>query len=271
MYGNVVTRVGPPSEPIHLDEAKLHCRVELDFTADDALIGALITAARSQVEASTTRRLVTRGLRATMSGFPCEIELQSPARKVTSVSYLDEAGATQTVDSDDYVVDLATLPAIIINAFEAIWPVTYEHPAAVTVDYITGHGTKFTADQSTETLTAANHPFADGDPVQVFNSGGALPTGLSAGSTYYVINSADGALKLSATVAGSAVNLTGNGTGNNFLLRPDDSAWVAMRQAMLLLIGNWYNNRESTNVGNIVSEMPFGVQALLAPHKIWGV
>lgn len=271
MYGNVITRIGPPAEPIHLDEAKLHCRVELDFTADDVLIGALITAARSQVEASTSRHLVTRGLRATMNGFPCEIELQSPARKVSSVGYLDDAGAAQTVDADDYVVDLASLPAVIINAFEAIWPTTYDHPAAVTVDYIAGHATKFTADQTTETLTAANHPFADGDPVQAFNSGGALPTGLIAGTTYYVISSVDGSLKVSATSGGSAVNLSGNGTGSNFLLRPDDSAWVAMRQAMLLLIGNWYNNRESTNVGNIVNEMPFGVQALLAPHKIWGV
>lgn len=37
----------------------------------------------------------------------------------------------------------------------------------------------------------------------------------------------------------------------------------AVRQAMLLLIGHWYQTREAVNVGNIVSELPFSVDALL--------
>lgn len=36
-------------------------------------------------------------------------------------------------------------------------------------------------------------------------------------------------------------------------------------QAARLLIGDWHANRENTNVGNIVSELPFAVRALLRP------
>jgi len=39
--------------------------------------------------------------------------------------------------------------------------------------------------------------------------------------------------------------------------------------AMLLLIGHWYANREGVNVGNITSEIPLGVEALLMQHRRW--
>ncbi|EEW3262234.1 phage gp6-like head-tail connector protein [Escherichia coli] len=39
--------------------------------------------------------------------------------------------------------------------------------------------------------------------------------------------------------------------------------------AMLLLIGHWYANREAVNVGNITSELPLGVEALLLRHRRW--
>jgi uncharacterized phiE125 gp8 family phage protein len=37
--------------------------------------------------------------------------------------------------------------------------------------------------------------------------------------------------------------------------------------AARLLIGDWHLNRENTNVGNITSELPFAVKALLAPFR----
>lgn len=42
-----------------------------------------------------------------------------------------------------------------------------------------------------------------------------------------------------------------------------------IRQAMLLLIGHWYNNRETVNIGNIVNEMPFAADALLFPFRVF--
>lgn len=76
----------------------------------------------------------------------------------------------------------------------------------------------FTADTATDRLTLATgrKTFLDGQKVRVRNSGGALPTGLTAGTDYYVINAGvvgDAKLQLSTTSGGSAVNITGAGSG----------------------------------------------------------
>lgn len=48
-----------------------------------------------------------------------------------------------------------------------------------------------------------------------------------------------------------------------------DTVPEAVKQAMLLIIGHWFQNREAVNVGNIVNTMPFAVEALLWPLKVW--
>lgn len=40
-------------------------------------------------------------------------------------------------------------------------------------------------------------------------------------------------------------------------------------QAMLLLIGHYYSNRESVVTGTIATELPLGVEALLYRHRKW--
>lgn len=44
-----------------------------------------------------------------------------------------------------------------------------------------------------------------------------------------------------------------------------------IRAAMLLLICHWYSNREAVNIGNITTAVPFAVEALLQPYRIYGV
>lgn len=41
----------------------------------------------------------------------------------------------------------------------------------------------------------------------------------------------------------------------------------AIRQAMLLMIGDWYRSRENTVIGDSASELPLAVKALLAPFR----
>lgn len=40
-----------------------------------------------------------------------------------------------------------------------------------------------------------------------------------------------------------------------------------LTQAMLLLVAHWYEQRESVNVGNITTELPFTVEALISPYR----
>jgi uncharacterized phiE125 gp8 family phage protein len=42
---------------------------------------------------------------------------------------------------------------------------------------------------------------------------------------------------------------------------------MPIRQAMLLLVGAWYQSRESVVIGTIVNELPMAVDALLAPYR----
>lgn len=42
-----------------------------------------------------------------------------------------------------------------------------------------------------------------------------------------------------------------------------------IRQAILLLVGHWYENRETVNIGNITSELPFTCEALLFPFRVF--
>ncbi len=51
---------------------------------------------------------------------------------------------------------------------------------------------------------------------------------------------------------------------------PDIHALVlneAVTQALLLLIGHWYENRAAVVVGQSVAAVPFAVKALLQPYK----
>jgi hypothetical protein len=40
-------------------------------------------------------------------------------------------------------------------------------------------------------------------------------------------------------------------------------------QAMLLLLGQLYENREPVNVGNLVTKLPYTLDYLIAPYKDW--
>ena len=73
------------------------------------------------------------------------------------------------------------------------------------------------------------------------NSGGALPTPLVAGTTYYVQEVAStGVYKLSATAGGALIDLTSAGTGTSYL----GEVPTGIRSWMLLRIGTMYQNRD---------------------------
>lgn len=55
-------------------------------------------------------------------------------------------------------------------------------------------------------------------------------------------------------------------TDPDHLLLDDD-----IRTAMLLCIGHWYANREGVVVGQVGTALPLAVEALLQPHRIYGL
>jgi hypothetical protein len=65
---------------------------------------------------------------------------------------------------------------------------------------------------STERVNRVAHGLANDTPV-TFSSTGTLPTGITAGTVYYVINQTANDYQISTTVGGSAVGLSGTPTG----------------------------------------------------------
>ena len=136
----------PASEPVSLAEAKAHLRV--DHTDDEALIAALVTAARDLVESSTGRVLVTQTWRLDLAGFPAgagEIELpKPPCASVTSVAYTDPSGASQTLAGSDWTLVSDTGPraaaARLMPTSGTVWPVTQDIANAVRITFVAGYG-----------------------------------------------------------------------------------------------------------------------------------
>lgn len=137
-----LTLVTPPDiEPITLSEAKAHLRV--DTTAEDVLISCLIQAAREYAETFTNRALVTQTYDLILDGFPaCDvIELPRPKlQSVTSISYIDTAGDSQTWASSNYDVDTSGVFGRIALADGISWPSTQSSINTVNIRFVTGYG-----------------------------------------------------------------------------------------------------------------------------------
>lgn len=185
----------PATEPVTASEAKSHLRV--DTTADDTLIGTLITAARQHVENHLRRALITQTWELVMDAFPAGDVIRLPRPplvSVTSIKYTDVAGSESTFSSAAYVVDTDSTKGRVVLKSGETWPSdTLAAANGVRVRYVAGYG-----------------------------EASAVP-------------------------------------------RP-------IRQAILLLIGTLYENRESVLVaqGVTVAQLPFGVEALLMPYRIFG-
>jgi uncharacterized phiE125 gp8 family phage protein len=185
----------PVLEPISVQEAKEHCRV--DLTDEDALIDGYVQAARMHIETITGRALITQQWAMRLDGWPCWIDVPKPPLISTvllpvAITYVDTAGASQTLATTQYRIDAPSGPTAGRGRIEAAYGVTWPSLQGVlnnaTVTFWAGYGV----------------------------SGDTVP-------------------------------------------RP-------IRQAMLLLIGHWYRNRESVAFGVTASEIPQAVKSLLTPY-----
>lgn len=104
--------VQPTSEPVSLAELKEQLRIEPDFTLDDALLTAYISAARESIEDYCNRPFTDGGYLLEYYGFPVDNSytgmtgmFRLPFKNILSIddlSYIDENGAPMSIDSLDY-------------------------------------------------------------------------------------------------------------------------------------------------------------------------
>jgi uncharacterized phiE125 gp8 family phage protein len=128
-------------EPVTLEEAKVHLRIEADLTVDDALITDLIKTAREMCEQQLGgRALMTQTWERVLDAFPAaEIELgMPPVASITSVKYFDVDGVEQTMATDAYSLDADNPPGWVLPAIDTEWPDTLDTANAVRVRFVCG-------------------------------------------------------------------------------------------------------------------------------------
>jgi uncharacterized phiE125 gp8 family phage protein len=133
------------SEQLTVSDVKLHLRLTSD-TTEDALIAALITAARDYCEKYTGRAFATQTLVAYLDNFPAEdyIELpMPPLQSVTSIKYKNSAGTETTMTvTTQYIADTDSDVGRIVLPYGVSWPSFTPYPFnPIAITYVAGYTT----------------------------------------------------------------------------------------------------------------------------------
>ncbi len=132
--------VEPTAEPVTVEEAKRNADIDDLYFNDDVL--RWITRARKQVEHDARISLMTQTIEQTVDQFPCNgiIELLAPPMvSVTSVTYVDTAGDTQTLATSVYDVDAIRTPGNVRLKYDQSWPNTQGGYDEVVITYVAGY------------------------------------------------------------------------------------------------------------------------------------
>jgi uncharacterized phiE125 gp8 family phage protein len=87
-------KTAPVKEPVSIDDAKKHLRVDDDYTDDDSLLVSIVVDARDWVEQYLWRKLITQTWYAYLEEWPAGGYIELPFGKlqsVTAVKYTDTA------------------------------------------------------------------------------------------------------------------------------------------------------------------------------------
>lgn len=150
-------------EPISLDDAKAHLRV--DCEDDDELIKVMIKSVRRSIEKYLDRALITQDWAYWLDGIPMDycggpwwdgvreapISIDSRAlnfieipkaglQSITSITSYDLDNAGTVFDSANYFVDTASIYGRIVLNYGAIWPNNLRSANAIKVLFRAGYG-----------------------------------------------------------------------------------------------------------------------------------
>jgi uncharacterized phiE125 gp8 family phage protein len=140
----LVLTAAPAAEPVSLAEAKAHLRIDADD--EDALLAALIAAARIFVEKTLGLALITQGWSDYLDFWArssCVTLPIAPVQAVEAVTLRDVNGDATDLAASDYAVDVLSLPARLVlkggspsviarelNAFEIAFTAGYGDAAS---------------------------------------------------------------------------------------------------------------------------------------------
>lgn len=144
--GRLVVQTAPTTEPVTF--ADVQAQVRIDDADEQTLVETYITAARKYVEDYTRRTLIDTTYDLYFaSGFPgTEIIIpRPPLQSITSITYLDTNGASQTFASGSYQVDAQSEPGRVKPEPTTSWPATDSgNYDTVIIRFLAGYGSAAT-------------------------------------------------------------------------------------------------------------------------------
>lgn len=302
---STVQSVPPTSEPLSPADVKQHLRITA--SNEDTLIAAQLTAARLWAEMFTRRQFVRAEWKLYLDQFPCgPIRVpRPPLISVSSIQYVDTAGAAQTLATSLYQVDPYHQPGLIVPAYGQTWPTTRDGtPNAVTVTYLAGYGamTKtrldlasvqagdtitingvtFTAHATVTTASAREFAISGADAADASELVALLNNqtyGLPAAKLNIVAANTDDAGTATARITltptpGTTITATASAAtvtiSTNYECSTADSIAAVpetIKAALKLTVGHWYENREAFAEGAL-AEVPMAVKSLLWGERV---
>jgi uncharacterized phiE125 gp8 family phage protein len=143
-YPPIEVTVPSPQLAVSIDEAKRAC----DYEDDDrnGQFAGWIRAATQQVEQDTETAILSQTCKLYLPWFPGVIEIHKPpVTSVSSITYTDGNGATQTLSASVYQSNLKRTPPRIRLALNQTWPTTQDDTDnAVTVTFVAGYASALT-------------------------------------------------------------------------------------------------------------------------------
>lgn len=179
MWAPVIVTTAAAAEPLLLDDAKTYLRV--DGSSEDDLITDLITEARAHVEARTGTKLYTQTLTLRTDDWSDLVRLPvAPLQSITSITYTDTDGASQTLATSVYEARLYGLEPSIVLKYNQVWP-TIRTGSLIVIVTVAGYGV---ADaQPPETMAAVKRVLGDiyafRETAQVGTVAGVIPSAAS--------------------------------------------------------------------------------------------
>lgn len=141
MWYPAAITVAASAEPVSLAQAREQCGVQADETYHDAKLTRLIAVARAYAENHCSVRFASQTVVLKCEAFTDMARLpEAPVTSVTSISYVDPEGDTQTLSTDVYELRNDGLETSIILKLNQTWP-AIQSKSRITLTAVVGYAT----------------------------------------------------------------------------------------------------------------------------------